>query len=159
MSDTWVDAAGHTVLAGTVAGADIAPQASPTFTGTVTVPAAAAPTSAVKLADLSSALTIISGTLPNTGAWVSGTAKVNPVARQVTVFVECVFDGTNNAATVTIGVSSDNVTYTTVGTPGVSAAINNVGGITVVTAVSLPKGWFIKLTIAAHAAVAASIYF
>ena len=102
---------------------------------------------------------ITAGTLPNTGAWVSGTAKVNPVARQVTVNVECVFDGTNNAATVAIAISPDNSTFTTVGTPGVSAAINNVGGLTVLSPVALPEGWYIKLTIAAHASVAASIYY
>lgn len=137
----------------------LAPLASPTFTGTVTVPAAAAVTSATKLADLSSYLTIASGTLPNTGAWVSDTAKQNPVTRAITVNVECVFDGTANAATVVIAISSDNVTYTTVGTPGVSAAINTVGDMTMLCPVSLPKAWYIKLTIATHASVAASIYY
>src|SRR5205823_11806516 len=136
-----------------------APLASPTFTGTVAVPAAAATTSAPRLNQLTSALTITSGTLPNTGAWVSGTAKVNPVARQITVFVECVFDGTANAATVGIGVSSDDTTYTTVGTPGVSVGVNTAGGSTQLVPVRLPAGWFIKLTIAAHASVAASIYY
>src|ERR1700693_579703 len=65
---TWVEPASVTV----------APLASPTFTGTVAVPAAAAATSAPQLDQLTSALTITSGTLPNTGAWVSATAKQNP---------------------------------------------------------------------------------
>src|SRR5438105_9693790 len=56
---TWVEPASLT----------FAPLASPTFTGTVTVPAAAAVTSATKLADLSSYLTVTSGPLPAFGAW------------------------------------------------------------------------------------------
>ncbi len=136
----------------------LAPKASPTFTGTVTVPAAAAATSATKLSDLSSALTITSGALPNTGSWVSGTAKQNPVARQITVNVEVVCDGTANDATCLIAVSSDNTTYTTVATPGVSAAVNTVGGSTSLAAVNLPAGWWIKLTLS-HTTVAASVYY
>lgn len=101
---------------------------------------------------------ITSGALPNVGSWVSGTAKQNPVAYAITVAVEVVFDGTANAATVAIAISPDNSTFTTIGTPGVSAAINTVGGLTVLTNVPLPEGWYIKLTIAAHATVAASKY-
>jgi hypothetical protein len=101
---------------------------------------------------------ITSGTLPDTGAWVSGTAKVNPVSRPITVAVEVVTDATNNAATCVIALSPDNVTYTTLGTPGTSAAVNNLGAVTVVTDVPLPQGWYIKLTLS-HTAVAASIYY
>lgn len=103
---------------------------------------------------------ITSGTLPNTGAWVSGTAKQNPTspARQITVYVEVVGDATNNAASVTIAISPDNTTYTTVATPSLAAAVNNTGAITLDVPVTLPAGWWIKLTIGAHATVAASIY-
>lgn len=153
---TVAGTAGTFIEAGSVT---FAPKASPTFTGTVVVPAAAATTSAPRLNQLTSALTVTSGALPNTGAWASGTAKVNPVTRQITVNVEVVFDGTANAATVVIAISSDDSTYTTVGTPGVSAAINTVGGLTMLCPVTLPAGWYIKLTIATHAAVAASIYY
>lgn len=146
---TWIEPASVT----------FAPKASPTFTGTVTVPAAAAVGSATKLADLTSYLTLTSGALPNTGAWVSATAKQNPVARLVTVNVECVFDGTNNAASVAIAISPDNVTFTTVGTPAVAAAINNLGASTMLVPVSLPNAWWIKLTFGAHASVAASSYY
>jgi hypothetical protein len=118
----------------------------------------AAPAAPVAQSALTSAGTITSGTLPNTGAWVSGTAKVNPVARQITVFVESVFDATNNAASVVIAVSPDNSTFTTVGTPSLAAAVNNTGAVTVLNAVTLPQGWYIKLTLT-HAAVAASIYY
>src|SRR3954469_24908078 len=73
---------------------------------------------------------ISSGTLPNTGAWVSGTAKVNPVSRAVSVTVEVVGDATNNAATCVIALSPDNSTFTTLATVSLAAAVNNTGAIT-----------------------------
>ena len=102
--------------------------------------------------------TITSGTLPNTGSWVSGTGKVNPVGRQVTCYVEVVGDASNNAASVTVALSPDNTTYTTVATPAIAAALNNLGALTLDVPVTWPAGWYIKLTIGAHATVAASIY-
>ncbi len=101
---------------------------------------------------------ITSGTLPNTGAWVSGTAKVNPVARQATVAVEIVTAGTNTIATCVVAISPDNSTFTTLGTPGASAAQNNLGATTQLVTVPLPAGWYIKLTFA-NCTVAASIYY
>ena len=101
--------------------------------------------------------TITSGTLPNTGAWVSGTAKVNPVARDITVYVEVVTSGTNTVATCVIALSADNSTFTTVGTPGASQAVNNLGAVTTVVPVRVPNGWYIKLTLS-NVTVAASIY-
>jgi hypothetical protein len=101
---------------------------------------------------------ITSGTLPATAAWVSGTAKVNPVARAITVAVEVVTDGTNNIATCAIAISPDNTTYTTLGTPGAVAAQNNAGVTTTLVNVPLPQGWYIKLTLA-HVTVAASFYY
>jgi hypothetical protein len=100
--------------------------------------------------------TITSGTLPNTGAWVSGTAKVNPTTRDITVFVEVVSSGTNAIASCVIALSADNSTFTTVGTTSIAAAINNLGAQTFVVPVRLPNGWFLKLTFA-NATVAASI--
>jgi hypothetical protein len=101
---------------------------------------------------------ITSGTLPNTGAWVSGTAKVNPVSRAITVAVEVVTAGTNTIATCVIAISPDNSTYTTLATPGASAAQNNTGATTTAVTVPLPQGWYIKLTFA-NCTVAASVYF
>jgi hypothetical protein len=101
---------------------------------------------------------ITSGTLPNTGAWVSGTAKVNPVARAITVAVEIVTAGTNTIATCVVAISPDNSTFTTLGTPGASAAQNNTGATTALVTVPLPQGWYIKLTFA-NCTVAASIYY
>src|SRR5258706_16413331 len=73
---------------------------------------------------------ITSGTLPNTGAWVSGTAKVNPVARQATVAVEIVTAGTKKIPTCLVAISPDKSTITTLGTPGAAAAQNNPGATT-----------------------------
>jgi hypothetical protein len=101
---------------------------------------------------------ITSGTLPNTGAWVSGTAKVNPATRPITVAVEFVLAGTNTIATCVIALSPDNVTYTTLCTPGASAAINNTGAATLGVLVPVPQGWYIKLTFA-NGTVAQSIYY
>ncbi len=101
---------------------------------------------------------ITAGTLPATAAWVSATAKVNPVARPITVAVEFVTAGTNTIATCVIAISPDNVTYTTLGTPGTSAAVNNLGAITELVNVPLPQGWYIKLTFA-NGTVAASFYY
>jgi hypothetical protein len=107
-----------------------------------------------------SANAITSGTLPNMGAWVSGTAKVNPVARPVTVNVEVTSDGTNNAGTCAIAISPDDSTYTTIGTVAVPAAINNLGVLVKVVPVNLPNGWYIKLTFTAtRITVAASKYY
>lgn len=147
-----------------VEGGDLTVDGDGDITGVLTLGGAATTGGKAPRADqLTSGLgTIASGTLPDLGSWVSGTAKQNPTTlpgRQITVFVECVFDGTANAATVAILVSPDNTTYTTIGTPGVSAAINTVGGLTQVVAVTLPASWYIKLTIAAHASVAASKYY
>jgi hypothetical protein len=101
---------------------------------------------------------ITSGALPNTGAWVSGTAKINPVSRPIVVAVEVVGDATNNLASCVIAISPDNATFTTLGTPSIAAAINTSGAITLLTNVSLPQGWYIKLTLT-HVTVAASKYY
>lgn len=136
----------------------LAPKASPTFTGTVTVPAAAAVTSATKLADLSSYLTIASGALPSFGAWASGTAQQNPVARQISVPLQMTSDASNNIATCAVAISPDNVTYTTVATVSVAAAINNLGALALLSNVTLPNAWYIKVTFS-RIAVATSNYY
>jgi hypothetical protein len=126
--------------------------------GVISDHAAAAPTELPQIQQLSSYLTITSGALPNTGAWVSGTAQQNPIAQDITVNVVVVTDGTANAASCTIDISPDNVTYTTIGAPGASAAVNTVGAETFLCPVSLPATWYIKLTLV-HCTVAASVYY
>lgn len=116
-----------------------------TFTDSATQPQPSAPP-------------ITSGTLPNMGTWSSGTSKVNPVSRAITVAVEVVGDATNNAATCAIAISPDDSTYTTLATPSLAAAVNNTGAIKLATNVPLPQGWYIKLTLS-HTTVAASFYY
>jgi hypothetical protein len=101
---------------------------------------------------------ITSGTLPNLGSWVSGTAKVNPVTRAITATVEVVTAGTNTVATCVIALSPDNTTFTTLATPGAVAAQNNTGVTTTAVQVRIPQGWYIKLTLA-NVTVAASVYY
>lgn len=117
-----------------------------------------APNALIPVGRITSKYTLTSGALPDLGAWVSGTPKQNPVNRQVTVNVEVVGDHSANVATAAIAISPDNVTYTTIGTPGASAAINTSGAVTSLAAVTLPEGWWIKVTLS-HATVAPSVYY
>lgn len=100
---------------------------------------------------------VTSGTLVSLSAWVSGTAKQNPNAYETNVVLACTSDASNNVATVLIALSPDNTTYTTLGTWSIAAAINNLGAVTDIIPVVVPTGWYLKLTISAHAAVAASV--
>jgi hypothetical protein len=121
--------------------------------------AAAAPTDFALLNQLTSALTVTAGALPQlAAAWVSGTAKVNPVARQIVIPLEITADGTNNVATCAVAISADNSTYTTVATVSLAAAVNNTGAITLLSSVTLPAGWYIKLTLS-HTTVTQSYYY
>lgn len=128
------------------------------FTAVVRPAAAAATTDAPRISQLTSWLTITSGAIPATGAWASATAKQNPVARDVTMNVEFLTDGSNNLATCAIDISSDNTTYTNIGTLSLAAALNALGAIKFVVPVSLPNAWWIKLTFA-QGSVAASKYY
>ena len=101
--------------------------------------------------------TATSGSLSATTAWSSGTGKLNPAGKTVTVAIEIVGDATNNVASCAIALSPDDSTYTTIGTPSLAAAVNNTGAITLLTNVSWPGGWYIKLTLT-HVTVAASKY-
>lgn len=102
---------------------------------------------------------VTSGALPQLAAWVSGTAQQNPVSRPITVALAITSDATNNVATVAVAISPDNTTYTTLTTVSIAAALNNLGAVTLLNCVPLPYGWYIKLTISAHASVATSSYY
>jgi hypothetical protein len=126
---------------------------------TLTDSAAALPTDFALLNQLTSALTVTSGALPQlAAAWVSGTAKVNPVARQIVIPLAITGDATNNAATCAVAISADDQTYTTVATVSLAAAVNNTGAITLLSSVILPAGWYVKLTFS-HMAVSQSYYY
>ena len=105
-----------------------------------------------------------SGSLSSLSAWASGTAKQNPTtaagpARAVTVVLAPTGDASSNAATVLVALSPDNTTYTTLTTWSLAAAVNLVGAITDMVCIPVPAGWYIKLTIGAHATVAASVWY
>jgi hypothetical protein len=128
-------------------------------TATITGAAATSPGDLAALSQLTSALTVTSGTLPQlAAAWVSGTVKQNPVARQIVIPLAVSGDATNNVATCAVAISPDDSTYTTVATISLAAAVNNTGAITVLSTVTLPAGWFIKLTLA-HTTVTQSYYY
>jgi hypothetical protein len=131
------------------------------FDGTLSMTdaAAAAPGDFALLNQLTSALTVTAGALPQlAAAWVSGTAKVNPVARQIVIPLAITTDGTNNAATCVVALSADDSTYTTLATVSVAAAINNLGAVTLLSSVTLPAGWYIKLTLS-RTTVTQSFYY
>ena len=100
---------------------------------------------------------VTSGTLVSLSAWVSGTAKQNPNAYETNFILACSSDASNNAATVAIALSPNNTDFTTIGTWSIAAAINNLGAVTDIIPVPVPTGWYMKLTIGAHATVAASV--
>lgn len=112
----------------------------------------------VPFARITSKYTITAGALPKLASWVSTTPQQNAAGRQVTVNVEVAFDGTNNVASCAIAISPDNVTYSTIGTPSLAAAVNFVGATTQLVPVTVPDNWFIKLTLV-HATVADSTYY
>jgi hypothetical protein len=131
------------------------------FDGTLSMTdaAATAPGDFALLNQLTSALTVTSGALPQlAAAWVSGTAKVNPVARQIVIPLAITGDATNNVATCAVAISADDATYTTVATVSLAAAVNNTGAITLLSSVILPAGWYIKLTLS-HTTVTQSNYY
>src|SRR5437868_1904527 len=126
---------------------------------TLTDSAATVPTDFALLNQLTSALTVTSGALPQlAAAWVSGTAKVNPVARQIVIPLAITGDATNNAATCAVAISADDSTYTTVATVSLAAAVDIPGAITLLSSVILPAGWYIKLTLS-HTTVTQSYYY
>jgi len=102
---------------------------------------------------------VTSGALSQLSAWVSGTAQQNTVGYPINVALAISDDGTNNAATVAVALSPDGTTYTTLGTVTIPAGLNNLGATTVLNTVTVPTGWYIKLTIGAHATVAQSYYY
>lgn len=89
--------------------------------------------------------TVTSGAL-STVQLVSGAGTQVSTTRDVDTYTTLTADATNNAATVAIALSPDNVTYTTVGTVSLAAAVNNTGAIALVQHVRVPAGWYLKMT-------------
>lgn len=89
--------------------------------------------------------TIVSGALP-TQQLVTTTGAQISTTRDVDTYTLLTSDATNNIATCTVALSPDNVTYSTIATPSVAAALNNLGAIAIPITVRVPAGWYIKLT-------------
>jgi len=83
--------------------------------------------------------TVTSGALP-TQQLVTATGAQVSTTRDVETHTPCTL--TNAAGTITVALSPDNVTYSTLAvvTPAVNASITDV-------VVRVPAGWYIKLTV------------
>jgi hypothetical protein len=100
---------------------------------------------------------IASGALP-TVALVSGTGAQILVTRAAETVTPFTGDGTNNAATCAIALSPDNLTYSTVATISIAAALNLTGVLTDMVNARVPAGWYLKLT-AVHGTLGTTTYY
>jgi len=100
---------------------------------------------------------IASGALP-TVAPVSGTAFQCSTTRDVYLTVPFTGDATNNAATCKVEVSPDNVTFSTLNTVSIAAALNLTGAIDLSVDCIVPAGWRVKLT-ATHGTLGTGTYY
>lgn len=114
--------------------------------------AAVAATGAAQLGQTSPVGTIAAGALP-TQQLVSGTGAQLSVTRDVESHTPVTFNpGVATTATVTVALSPDNVTYSTlcVVTLPVGVALD---GTILDVPVRVPAGWYLKLTVNAQAAI------
>lgn len=124
-----------------------APLASPTFTGTVTVPAAVAMNAAPRLNQLSPVVTIANGALP-TVQLVSGTGVQIVTTRDVDTYTAITYNSlVATTATATIALSPDNVTYSTLAVITKPVGVAFAGEIGM-EKVRVPAGWYLKVTVA-----------
>jgi hypothetical protein len=100
---------------------------------------------------------LISGALP-TATLASGTGGQLSTARDVDSVTPFTGDATNNAATCKIELSPDNVTYTTLNTVSIAAALNLTGALDQNINVAVPAGWYVKLT-AVHGTLGTTTYY
>jgi hypothetical protein len=102
--------------------------------------------------------TITSGALP-TVQLVSGTGAQVSTTRDVDTYTLWTGDATNNVASAAVAVSPDNVTYTTVYTASLAAAVNNTGAIAIPLYARVPAGWYLKITSVHGAALPTTAYY
>ena len=120
--------------------------ASPTFTGTVTVPAAVAVTAAPRLNQLSPVATIVSGAL-TTLQLASGTGAQVSTTRDVDTYTAITYNSLiSTSATATIALSPDNVTYSTLAVVTKPIGVAFAGEIGM-EKVRVPAGWYLKVTV------------
>jgi hypothetical protein len=99
---------------------------------------------------------ITSGALP-TATLSSGTGAQVSTTRDVSAYIALTADATNNAATAAVALSPDNVTYSTLYTLSLAAAVNNTGAIVLPAHVRVPAGWYIKVTVS-HMTITSTTY-
>lgn len=98
-----------------------------------------------------------SGALP-TQAFVSGTAaQLGAAGADADLYIPWTTDATNNAATLKLELSPDNVTYSTLATLSIAAALNTLGAVELLQTLKVPHGWWVKLT-AVHSTIGTTTY-
>jgi hypothetical protein len=102
--------------------------------------------------------TITAGALP-TVQLVSGTGAQVSTTRDVDTYTLWTGDATNNVASAAVAISPDNVTYTTVYTASLAAAVNNTGAIAIPLYARVPAGWYLKITSVHGAALPTTAYY
>lgn len=102
--------------------------------------------------------TVTSGALP-TVQLVSGTGAQVSTARDVDTYTLWTGDATNNAASATVAVSPDNVTYSTLYAASLAAAVNNTGAVAIPLYARVPAGWYLKVTSVHGAALPTTTYY
>jgi len=102
--------------------------------------------------------TITSGALP-TVQLVSGTGAQVSTTRDVDTYTLWTGDATNNAASAAVAISPDNVTYTTIYTASLAAAVNNTGAVAIPLYARVPAGWYLKVTSVHGAALPTTAYY
>lgn len=116
---------------------------------------------AARLAQVSPATSITDGALP-TQQLVSGAGAQLAApgdTQDVETVTPCTFNpGAGTTATVTVALSPDGVTYSTVGVETVPAGVALDGTIHLVK-VRVPAGWYLKLTANAQAALGLTTYY
>lgn len=128
-----------------------------TFTNHQTGLSLASPRTCILQAQGIAASPITSGALP-TAAFVSGTERQLSTTRDVCLVVPFTGDGTNNAATLKIELSPDDVTFSILDTLSIAAALNLSGALNVPVTLSVPASWYVKLT-AVHGTIGTGTYY
>jgi hypothetical protein len=128
------------------------------FSGTVTAGAASATTGLPRLNQVTAYLTITSGALPTISAASLATGTQVSTTRQTTLYIAATFTpGAAASATVTVALSPDNVTYTTLIVETVPQGVALDGFVRMLTVV-VPQNWYVQVTPNAQASIAASVY-
>ena len=156
--DTLQDANGLVRWGGTLSTGGTQTFTNVVVTGTTTTGNATAATMAPNLAQISPLFTITSGAMPTTGSISSGTAFQVSTTEDAELYVPITTDGTNNAATAAVAISSDDVTFSTLYTMSVAAALNTIGAVTLPVHLRVPAGWWGKITVA-HASIGTGTYY